>query len=196
MQREKIICIYQSLLWDEIDDCEYYDKANIYISTSINYLYDSEEEKFKVNKKEFYFDEIIYLQIGEQIVVDDLSVHIGDKLWMLLVKRDDSDRYPVITGVVEKTVTSWQQVVEWFNDNCGRFTIYTYKCIEIFKRGLRGGENKIIDEFKLKNTIFESKSEAEEAINKFRQFTKKLEAKNLEAEGERLSYAYISPKVF
>jgi len=197
MQREKIICIYQNLLWDEIDDCEYYDKANICISTSINYLYDSEEGKFKVNKKEFYFDEIIYLQIGEQIVVDDLFVHIGDKFWVLLAKMDDSDRYPIITGVAEKTVTSWQQVTDWLSDNNhGRFTIYTYKYIEFHKCGFSGGKNKIIDEFKLKNTIFESKSEAEEVINEFQQFTKKLEAKNLEAEGERLSYIYESQKIF
>lgn len=197
MQREKIICIYQNLLWDEIDDCEYYDKANIYISTSINYLYDSEEGKFKVNKKELYFDEIMYLQIGQQIVVDDLFVHIGDKLWILLAKMDDSDRYPIITGVAEKTVTSWQQVTNLLDDNNhGRFTIYTYKCIEFHKRGFSGGENKIIDEFKLKNTIFESKVEAEEVINEFQCFTKKLEAKNFEAEGERLSYIYESQKIF
>ncbi len=180
MQREKIICIYRNLLWDEEDDCEYYGKAKVYISASANYTYDSEAGSFKVNKKTFGVGEIFYLQIGEQIIEDCLPVHIGDKVWLLMVEHEFETNYIKSPHIDTRMITTWQQIADYFNER-GVFRLqifdYTKKCPQI-----------ILDELKLEQ-VYKNRSDAKEALEEINRFSDS-------AKNHKLSYIHTSQGIF
>jgi hypothetical protein len=120
-----VICIWDNEYWNEDIEDEWVE-PELYVGLSAECFYDTHDGILKIGEKEIDICEISFLQIGRQIVIDEIDAHIGDKVWILQLEIPESGltggMSNIVTGMIERTVENWQQVKRLIG-NRGRFSI-------------------------------------------------------------------------